>query len=129
MGRQGAGGAVGVAKDVDEALRTLYAPPSGATIFSCIQSKPKRADRVARTDKLLAKLANPGASMTWAELATLMRHHGFELVASKRGSGRKFYQRDKDLLVCLHEPHPSPILKPYMKAEAIEALKQTGVEL
>ena len=84
---------------------------------------------MARKDKLLEKLASPQASMTWDELVTVMRQHGFELMNAKRGSGRRFYHREQKLFVRLHEPHPSNIIKPYVRTYAIDALKQIGVEI
>lgn len=84
---------------------------------------------MARKEKLLEKLTNQSSSMTWDELVTLMNHHGFELRNGKRGSTRKFYNKERDLIVRLHEPHPSNTLKPYVKANAITALKQIGVDI
>ena len=84
---------------------------------------------MSRQDKLLNKLADFKASMTWAELVTLMQARGFTLLNSKRGSGRKFFHAEKDLVVILHEPHPSKTLKPYMKAAALDALRKVGVSI
>lgn len=84
---------------------------------------------MARKDKLLDKLTNPQSSMTWDELVSLMNWYGFELLMAKRGSARKFYHREKDQFVRLHEPHPSKEIKTYVKVAALDALRQIGVAL
>ncbi len=90
----------------------------------------QQARNVARRDKLLDKLSNPASTMTWGELVALMGQHGFEVLNARGGgSGRKFHHREKDLLVRLHEPHPSKELKPYVKADAMAALREVGVDV
>lgn len=51
---------------------------------------------------------------------------GFELLNAKGGSGRKFHNKELDLLVCIHEPHPQNELKGYQRDDLVEALSNAG---
>ena len=81
---------------------------------------------MARKDKLLEKLCNTGASFTWDEACQLMRLCGFEIKSATRGSGRKFYHAEKNIMVRLHEPHPGNEMKGYAKRDLADALRSVG---
>ncbi|WP_390901523.1 type II toxin-antitoxin system HicA family toxin [Silvimonas soli] len=49
----------------------------------------------------------PPSDLKWSDLVSAMRHIGYE-VLNGSGSRRKFYNKDLDLLISCHEPHPSP---------------------
>ena len=59
--------------------------------------------------------------MTFNELEALLGSCGFEKIEGA-GSAVKFYHRQKDVLINLHKPHPSNILKVYL-------IKQIRVKL
>jgi len=78
---------------------------------------------MSKKDKLLIKFLElpPKKNLTFNELDTLLRLCGFEKIEGA-GSAVKFYHRQKDILINLHKPHPSNILKVYL-------IKQIRVKL
>ena len=68
-----------------------------------------------RKDKLLSKfLHNPiKRDLTFGELETLLISCGFIKIEGN-GPAVKFYNKQKDILINLHKPHPSDILKVYI---------------
>ncbi len=70
---------------------------------------------MSKKDKLLIKfLELPSRKdLTFKELDTLLRSCGFEKIEGA-GSAVKFYHKQKDVLINLHKPHPSNILKVYL---------------
>lgn len=79
---------------------------------------------MSQFEKLLAKLNSNSNSFTWDELSKVLHGLGFEdMPHGKTGSSRhKFYNKNKNIIINLHKPHPSPYLKGY-------ALKQVKVKL
>jgi predicted RNA binding protein YcfA (HicA-like mRNA interferase family) len=77
--------------------------------------------------KALAKLcASPTpASVRWDELRAVLEHFGYEV---KHGSGsrRKFFHKQRDLLIICHEPHPSPEVDKGCVADVVAHLKANG---
>ncbi len=51
--------------------------------------------------------STPPSGIKWSELSGLLLHLGFEKIKCGKtgGSRRKFYNKDKDLLILCHEPH------------------------
>ena len=70
---------------------------------------------MSKKDKLLKKfLQNPPLrDLTFQELETLLKSCGFTKIDGV-GSAVKFYHKEMDLLINLHKPHPSNILKVYI---------------
>jgi hypothetical protein len=84
---------------------------------------------LSRKEKLLKRIKSQPKDFTWDELVTLLASLNFEeLVKSKTGgSRRKFYHAEKNLIINLHKPHPSPIIKAYAIAQIIEKLEEENV--
>lgn len=80
---------------------------------------------MSKTDKLLARLMRLPKDFTWEELATVMQSKGFVLYKGN-GSARKWFHKESHIVVIIHEPHPSRIVKPYALKLAIEGLKKSG---
>lgn len=80
---------------------------------------------MSKKDKLLKKfLVNPiKKDLTFDELATLLIACGFKKLEGA-GSAVKFYHKRKDILINLHKPHPSNILKIYIIKQIQEKLKE-----
>ncbi|RBQ30468.1 hexulose-6-phosphate synthase [Arcobacter sp. FW59] len=80
---------------------------------------------MSKKDKLLVKfLENPAKKdLTFKELNTLLISLGFEKIEGS-GSAVKFYNKEKDLLINLHKPHPSDILKVYLVKQIQNKLKE-----
>ena len=79
---------------------------------------------MGKKDKLLKKfLAKPiKKDLTFDELSTLLLACGFIKIEGA-GSAVKFYNQSKDILINLHKPHPSNILKIYLIKQIQEKLK------
>jgi len=79
---------------------------------------------MGKKDNLLKKfLAKPiKKDLTFDELSTLLLACGFIKIEGA-GSAVKFYNQSKDILINLHKPHPSNILKIYLIKQIQEKLK------
>ena len=80
---------------------------------------------MSKKDKLLIKFLEipQRKDLTFKELNTLLISLGFEKIEGA-GSAVKFYNKDKDLLINLHKPHPSDILKVYLVKQIQNKLKE-----
>lgn len=70
---------------------------------------------MSKSDKLLKKFLKtpPLKDLTFSELETLLCSCGF-IKIDGTGSAVKFYNKEKNILINLHKPHPSNILKVYL---------------
>ena len=80
---------------------------------------------MSKKDKLLIKFLEnpPRKDLTFKELSTLLLSLNFEQLAGA-GSAVKIYNKKKDLLINLHKPHPSDILKVYLVKQIQSKLKE-----
>jgi hypothetical protein len=80
---------------------------------------------MSKKDKLIKKFLEipPKKNLTFNELETLLISCGFSKIDGA-GSAVKFYNEDKDLLINLHKPHPSNILKVYLIKQIQIKLKE-----
>jgi hypothetical protein len=80
---------------------------------------------MSKKDKLLKKFLEvpPKKNLTFNELETLLISCGFSKIDGA-GSAVKFYNEKKDLLINLHKPHPSNILKVYIIKQIQIKLKE-----
>ena len=80
---------------------------------------------MSKKDKLLTKFLEnpPRKDLTFKELTTLLLSLDFEKIEGT-GSAVKFYNKEKDLLINLHKPHPSDILKVYLVKQIQNKLKE-----
>jgi len=75
--------------------------------------------------KLLAKLINLNANLTWPELVRLLNSLGFVQIQDS-GSRVKFDHPAAKVLINLHKPHPGNEIKTYVRRQVIEHLKSGG---
>ena len=70
---------------------------------------------MSKKDKLIKKFLEipPRKDLTFKELETLLLSCGF-IKIDGNGSAVKFYNQKEDILINLHKPHPSDILKVYL---------------
>jgi len=70
---------------------------------------------MSKKEKLLRKFLGipPRKDLTFNELDTLLVSCGFIKIDGV-GSSVKFYNKEKNVLINLHKPHPSNILKVYL---------------
>ncbi|PMO05157.1 hexulose-6-phosphate synthase [Vibrio splendidus] len=80
---------------------------------------------MSKQEKLKARLLGKPKDFTWSELESLLKNLGFDLLKGK-GSRRKFFHKERGVLINLHEPHPEKILKRYMVEQVIEKLAEFG---
>ena len=66
--------------------------------------------------KLLDKLNNLSGELSWNELTKLLYDLGFDKLQNGKTSGSrcKFYNKDRNIMINLHKPHPSPYVKDYV---------------
>jgi hypothetical protein len=78
---------------------------------------------------LLKRLKSNPKDFSWDELVTLMSSLDFiEMDKGKTGgSRRKFFNKDKKLIINLHKPHPSSIIKSYAINQIIEKLEEEAM--
>ena len=81
---------------------------------------------MSKQDKLIEKLLNPQAVMTWQELATLLRSFDYRQVQGS-GSRVKFDNGNPLAAISLHKPHPGNELKSYVKRLVAQHLKDGGL--
>ncbi|WP_072680707.1 type II toxin-antitoxin system HicA family toxin [Arcobacter sp. LA11] len=80
---------------------------------------------MSKKDKLLIKFLEnpPRKNLTFKELSSLFNSLGFKKIEGA-GSAVKFYNKEKDLLINLHKPHPNDILKVYIIKQIQNKLKE-----
>jgi len=80
---------------------------------------------MGKKEKLLAKFLEvpPKKDLTFESLDSLLKQCGFKKIEGA-GSAVKFYHKEKDILINLHKPHPSNILKVYLIKQIQVKLKE-----
>jgi predicted HicB family RNase H-like nuclease len=83
---------------------------------------------MSKKQKLLKKFLEtpPKKDLTFEELESLLGSCGYTKVEGS-GSAVKFYHPQKDVLINLHKPHPSKILKVYLVRQIQVRLKETAM--
>ncbi|MCK2095436.1 type II toxin-antitoxin system HicA family toxin [Thauera aromatica] len=81
---------------------------------------------MSKHEKLLAKLLNKQARLTWQDLVTLLCGLGYRQLEGD-GSRVKFDNGDPRATISLHKPHPGNELKAYIKRQVLEHLKAGGL--
>lgn len=79
---------------------------------------------MSKHEKNLARLCSTPtpANIKWDELAGVLKYLGFTLVKGG-GARRKFFHKEKDVLISCHEPHPSPDVDKGCVADVVQHLK------
>ncbi len=80
---------------------------------------------MTQLEKALARLQQRPTDFTWDEAVQIMQGCGFKLIKSS-GSRRKFFHKEKSVVVSIHQPHSGNILKRYQIDRLIEALQNSG---
>ncbi|MFM7227345.1 MAG: type II toxin-antitoxin system HicA family toxin [Betaproteobacteria bacterium] len=78
--------------------------------------------------KALARLGAkpPPSNFKWLELVSVLRHLGFDLLTGS-GSRRKFFHREKNILIIGHQPQPSPNVDKACVVDVINTLREHGL--
>jgi hypothetical protein len=82
---------------------------------------------MSKHTKALAKISTspPPSSFKWDELKALLEHLGYRMLNGS-GARRKFYHKEKDLLISCHQPHPSPDVDKGCIVDVVDHLKTNG---
>lgn len=83
---------------------------------------------MAKYDKTIESLKKRPikADIRWDDLVSLLNYLGF-VQLNGNGSRRKFYQKDRDLLIICHQPHPSPCIDKGCVKDVSEKLIDCGL--
>lgn len=81
---------------------------------------------MTKAGKLIDKLKATPKTFKWAELEKVLTSLGFEKLEGA-GSRVKFYNKDADVMINLHKPHPKPELKAYQVKQVVTNLKDGGL--
>ena len=76
---------------------------------------------MAQMDKLIARFKSRPKNFTGDEFRRLLKSLGFQEIQGS-GSRVKFFHQEKNCVIQLHRPHPTPTLKMYVIKEALELL-------
>jgi len=83
---------------------------------------------MAQKDKLLNRLLSNPKDFTWQELEKILSGYGFEMLATgKTGGSRRRFVNENKVVITLHKPHPSNILKAYQVKDVVTVLKNIGI--
>lgn len=79
---------------------------------------------MSRNEKLLNRLLLVPRDFTWDELTRILSYYGYrEIKGGKTGGSRRKFTNAKKMIISLHKPHPSNIIKEYIIREIITHLK------
>lgn len=84
---------------------------------------------LSQIEKLIKKLQKKPSpkNFTWDELIKVLKYFGFRILSKgKTGGSRRKFLNDDDVLINLHEPHPSKELKKYQIEQVLEILNEEG---
>lgn len=83
---------------------------------------------MSKKDKLIARMRTkpPPADFTWGELCKVLKNLGYEQLKNS-GSRRKFFHKEKNLLISCHEPHPCPEVDKGCLVDVLAHLKTNGL--
>lgn len=78
-----------------------------------------------RTIAALKKRPVP-SNIRWDDVVSLLESKGFVLLTG-RGSRRKFFNKDKDILIICHEPHPQSVIDKGCAKDICEKLEDNKI--
>ncbi len=83
---------------------------------------------MSKISKIIQKITvKPTPSnIKWDELVTLLEHLGFKVLKNS-GSRRKFFNKELDRMISLHEPHPKPEVLPCYIKQVVGNLQDWGL--
>ncbi len=81
---------------------------------------------MSKIEKLVNRLLSNPKDFTFDELTKVLSHYGFEVSNKGKTSGSrvKFINKEKNIPIILHKPHPEPILKSYAIKQILKELKK-----
>lgn len=84
---------------------------------------------MTKNDKLLKRLTRRPSDFTITELDKLLNFLGFEKdnKGMTSGSRVKYVNKEKEITIMIHTPHPAKTLKMYVIDNIIETLKKNDI--
>ena len=84
---------------------------------------------MSKLTKLILRFKSLPKDFSWDELTKILISFGFIEIANNKtgGSRRKCYCKNKNIIINLHKPHPSPYLKIYALKQVREKLLEEGI--
>ncbi len=81
---------------------------------------------MSKIEKLINKLLSNPKDFTFDELANVLSYYGFEMSNKGKTSGSrvKFLNKEKNIPIIIHRPHPVSTLKYYAIKQIIQELKK-----
>lgn len=79
---------------------------------------------MSKQQKLEARLRTKPKDFHWNELVSLMNGKGFKIDQSTSGSSTTFIHESSKIVIDMHKPHPTKILKMYQIKELILKLDE-----
>lgn len=81
---------------------------------------------MSKFDKIIKKLLNPGAMMTFRELHYLLLKLGYEEKRTGKTSGSRiaYIHSESKHIIRIHKPHPGNEIKKYVKQYIIIEMKK-----
>ena len=80
---------------------------------------------MTRKEKLIKRLKSKPKDFTWDELTSLLNRLDFiEVKAGKSSGSRRRFITANNVVITLHKPHPSNILKRYQLEQIIKILSE-----
>lgn len=85
--------------------------------------------KMAQKEKLTKRVLSIPSDLTWQELSSFLSSLGYQEEAKEKtgGSRRRFANKKTGLMMNLHKPHPSSIVKKYAIRQVIEELKMEKI--
>ncbi|MBP6216296.1 MAG: type II toxin-antitoxin system HicA family toxin [Luteimonas sp.] len=83
---------------------------------------------MSKLEKQIERLRSkpPPADVSWDELCGVLKRLGYELL-KRKGSRRKFFNRQKNLLIICHQPHPNPDVDKGCVEDVVSHLIDNGI--
>jgi len=78
---------------------------------------------VAKVEKLIARFKTLPSDFHYDEMVKLLNHFGFHEIRKGKTSGSRVkFVNHEDIIIILHKPHPSGIMKKYQLKQIKEIL-------
>lgn len=89
----------------------------------------KEYNNMSKLEKALKRLQSKPKDFTYEELKMILNNLGFIQNNKGKTSGSKieFENRKIEMKICLHRPHPSNIIKPYIINNVLDKLRKGGM--
>lgn len=83
---------------------------------------------MSKKEKLRLRFLSRPSDLTWDEFVQVMMLYGFEEQPNSGSSHRMFMNTDKKKISGMVKPHGNKLVKKYLIDEAIEQLRNLGLE-